>query len=121
MPTTVTKTARTLQSSASNAAAATTTSSALDLTTAPAALAVARITNGSTGPTLGCEFILDISTDAANWRELSRQLAGTTANTTYDFVVEIPPAAMHLRSRFTGNTAQPVTVEAQLHELTSIG
>jgi hypothetical protein len=121
MPTTVNKTARTLQASATNAAGATTNGTGVDLTTAPGALASARITNGGTGPTLPCEFILQVSTDGSAWREFSRQSAGTTAGASYDFAVEIPAAVMHVRSVFAGNTTQGVTVEAVLHELTSIG
>lgn len=121
MPPPVTKPARTLQASVSNPAGSTTTGSAVDLTTAPAALATARITNGPTGPTAPCEFILEISADGAAWREFARQTAGATAATSYDFAVEIPAAVMHVRSVFAGNTAQAVTVEATLHELTSIG
>jgi pseudouridine-5'-phosphate glycosidase len=121
MATIATKTARVLQSSASNAAGATTTGSCIDLTTALGMTVTAKITNGSTGPTVGCSFLIDISHDGTNWKEFSRQTAGTSNSAVAEFIVDIPAAVMYLRSRFTGNTGQAVTVEAFGHELTSIG
>lgn len=106
-----TKAAITLQASASNAAAATATGTGVDLTTALGAVVTGRITNGGTGPTVGCDFILETSNDNATWRELVRVTAPVAASTSYDFPVEIPDAVMYVRSRFTGNTAQAVTVE----------
>lgn len=117
---TFTKTARTFQSSVSNGAGATTTGSAVNLTTAFGALITAKITNGATGPTVACDVIVEVSNDASAWKTYSRQSAGTANNGIYEFTVDLPPATMHARTRFTGNTAQSVTVEAFGHELTSI-
>lgn len=115
------KTARTLQASAVNAAGGTTTGSTIDLTTALGGTVTAIITNGGTGPTVACDFILEASTDTSTWREISRQTAGVTAGVTYTFSVNISSPLMYIRSRFTNNTGQSVTVAAELHELTSIG
>lgn len=120
MSTTAVKTARTLQSSATNASGATTTGSGVDLTAALGMVVTGKITNGATGPSAGCQFILEISHDGSNWKRFSSQTAGTDNNGVYEFVVEVPAAAMHVRSRFTGNTGQSVTVEAFGHELTEL-
>jgi hypothetical protein len=118
---TKTSNARTLQASASNAAAATTTGTALDLTTALGLAGTARITNGATGPTVGCDFVLEVSNDNSDWHEWSRQTAGTTSSGVYYFPFDLPPPIRYARSKFTGNTVQAVTVECDGHELSSIG
>lgn len=116
----VTKTSRTLQSSATNAAAATTTGSAVDLTTALGGTLTAKITNGATGPTLPASLFIEVSEDNSNWK-LFRQYTALLGNSIVtEFAVEVPASVMYIRSRFSGNTAQGVTVEAFLHELTSI-
>jgi hypothetical protein len=115
------KTARTLQSSASNAAGGTTNSSTWDLATALGGVLTALVTNGGTAPTIGCDVVVQISTDGAAWKEYTRQTAGLAINGVYPFAVEIPPGVMKARVQFTGNTVQPVTVEAFGQELTSIG
>ena len=117
---TATKNRRILQASATNAAAATTTGTGFNLTTAVGGLATLVVTNGGTGPTIACDAILETSSDNTNWYEFSRQTAGVTLSTAYTFNVEVPVGVMYLRSKFTGNTAQGVTVEAYFHEVTSI-
>jgi len=121
MPSTATKTARTLQASATNAADATTTGSSVDLTAALGMTVTARITNDPTGPTAACRFVLEVSNDNTNWKTFSEQEAGTDNDGDYMFVVDVPPPVMYVRSRFTGNSGESVTVEAFGHELTSIG
>jgi hypothetical protein len=118
---TAVKTARTLQASATNAAGATTNGTTWTLTTAFGGVMTGLITNGGTGPTIGCDFVVQISTDGAAWKDFSRQTAGTTLSVAYPFAVEIPPGVMYARPVFTGNTGQGVTVEAFGQELTSIG
>ena len=117
---TVTKTLRTLQASASNTAGSTTTGTALDLTTKFGGLATLKVTNGGTGPTVACDAILEVSGDNSTWYEYSRATAGTANSGAYVFPVEIPIGIMYLRSKFTGNTGQSVTVEAYFQEATSI-
>jgi hypothetical protein len=122
MPTTATKTARTLVAAGtSNAAGGTTNGATWNLTTAFGGILTALLTNGATGPTVGGDFVVQVSTDGAAWKEFSRQTAPTGNNAATPFVVEIPPGVMYARPVFTGNTAQAVTVEAFGHELTSIG
>ena len=115
------KASRVLQASATNSAGGTTTGSAVDIRTALGILVTGKVVNGGTGPTAGCEFVVQVSGDGSDWREYSRQRAGTTASATYEFVVEIGPMAMYVRSVFTGNTGQSVTVEAKGQELSGIG
>jgi len=121
MPNTATKAAHTLQASTSNAADATTTGGAIDLTGALGMTITAKVTNGATGPTAACRFIVEVSHDATNWKTFSEQAAGADNDGVYAFVVDVPAPVMHARTRFTGNTGQAVTVEAFGHELTSIG
>ena len=117
---TCTKTARTLQASASNGAGATTNSSTWDLRTAFGGTLQGRITNGGTGPTVGCSMVTEISTDGSAWRTYATQTAPTTNSAVTDFEVILPRDVLYARATFTGNTGQAVTVEAYGHELTSI-
>jgi hypothetical protein len=116
------KTGRVLEASSSNAAGATKTGTALDLTTTGrfGGVAVLSITNGATGPTIACDAIIEASHDNSIWIEISRQTAPVTASAVQTFAVPIDPAYLYIRSKFTGNTAQAVTVAAYMHELTSI-
>jgi hypothetical protein len=119
---TATKTAKTLQASISNAAGATKTGDAVDLRTAVGDLLVtAIVTNGGTGPTIACDFIIQVSNDNSVWREYCRLTAGVTSSTTYTFCVLVPAPAMYVRSVFTGNTGQAVTVAAEGHDYAEIG
>lgn len=116
---TAVRTARVLQASATNAAAATTNSSELDLSTTFGGLLTAKVTNGGTGPTLGCDVVIEVSANGGTtWYETMRVTGGTVANTAYSwgFVVS---DAMRVRVTFTGNTGQGVTIEAVFHEFTS--
>lgn len=117
---TVTKTARTIQSSTSNSAGGTTTSSTWTLTTAFGGTLTVRITNGSTGPTVGCTATINISTDNSTWRTWGAVTADVTNNGIYDFAWDIPASVMYLQVVFAGNTNQAVTVEAYGQEITSI-
>ena len=118
---TATKTARTLQASISNAAAATKTGTAVGLSTAIGDfLITAKITNGATGPTIACSFYVQVSHDNSAWKAYCELAAGTANNGIYEFTVLLPAPAMYVRSVFTGNTGQAVTVESFGHEYTSI-
>lgn len=120
MSTTANKTARTLQSSATQAAGAATTGTAIDLTAAMGLAVTAKITNGATAPTTGCTFRLEVSNDNVNWKTFIQQTAGLDNNGVYEFVAELGPAWMYARSVFAGNTGQSVTIESFGHELTSL-
>lgn len=115
-----TKTSRTIQASGSNAAGATTNGTELDLSTKYGAIVCAKITNGATGPTVGCDFVVYVGEATTTKREFSRQTAPTTNNAVTEFVVEVPPSAMFVNVTFTGNTGQAVTVECYAQELTTI-
>ena len=116
----ISKAARTLQASASNASAATATGTAVNLNAALGGVAGGKITNGATGPTIPAQFVLEVSHDGTNWYELARFTAGVANSAIYSFAQDVPPGVMQVRSVFTGNTAQAVTVEAYFQELTSI-
>lgn len=115
-----TKTSRTIKTSASNGAGSSTNGTELDLSTAYGALVCAKITNGGTGPTVGCDFVVYVGESTGTKREFSRQTAPTTNSAVTEFVVEIPPSAMFVNVTFTGNTGQAVTVECYAQELTTI-
>lgn len=115
-----TKTSRTILASVSNAAGSTTNGTQLDLSTAYGALICAKISNGATGPTLGCDFIVYVGESTGIKREFSRQTAPTTNSAVTEFVVEVPPSAIFVNVTFTGNTGQAVTVECYAQELSSL-
>jgi len=118
----LTKSTQTVQASASNAGAATTISSSFAINYGVSG--VAQITNGGTGPTVGCDFVLEVSNDGGTtWFEWSRQTAPITASTTYYFPFAFGVAGLggdfgHYRTKFTGNTAQAVTIQADAETTT---
>ena len=115
-----TKTSRTILASVSNAAGATVNGTELNLSTKYGALVCGKITNGGTGPTIGCDMVVYVGEATGTKREFSRQTAPTTNSLVTDFVVEIPPSAMFVNVTFTGNTGQAVTVECLAQELSTI-
>lgn len=115
-----TKTSRTIQASASNSAGGTTNGTEVNLSTAYGLLVCGKITNGGTGPTVGCDMVVYVGEATTTKREFSRQTAPTTNSAVTEFVVEIPPAAMFVNVTFTGNTGQAVTVECYGQELSGI-
>lgn len=104
----------------SNGAGSTTTGTSFDLTTKFGGTATMKITNGGTGPTIGCTAKVMVSGDNTNFKLYRAFLAGLTASGVYEFSCDIPASVMYARVDFTGNTGQAVTVEAFLQELTSI-
>ncbi|MBX6311898.1 MAG: hypothetical protein IRY99_03100 [Isosphaeraceae bacterium] len=104
----------------SNAAGSTTNGAVWDLTTALGGVLTAAVTNGSTGPTVGCDFVVQISGDGTNWVEYVRQSASTAAQTTTYFAIDLPPAVLYARPAFQGNTGQAVVIAAHGQELTAI-
>lgn len=122
MTTTDTKTSAyaALQASVSNGAGATTTGSGVDLTTKFGGVVTLKITNGATGPTIGCVGNFDISGDNSAFKLWRSFQAGIANSGVYEFSTEVPPGIMYIRSRFTGNTGQAVTVEAFIQEFVNI-
>lgn len=118
---TATKASATFQASASNTASSTTTGSSVDLTTALGCVVMGKITNGATGPTVACDFIIEVSEDNSTWRELYRATSQTGNNVVTEFSARLPKEIMYARSKFTGNTGQTVTVESYGQKVSSIG
>lgn len=117
----VTKTARTIQSSTSVSAGATQNGTEIDLATALGMAITARVTNGATGPTIGCTAIVEVrESGSGNWRTWAQATAPVTANAVTDFAWDVPATVIRVRVTFTGHTGQAVTVEAIGHELTTI-
>lgn len=121
------KTARTIIASATNAAAATTRGT-IDLETAYGGTLTLKITNGATGPTVQCTCNVLIAHNTtlpaaasagADWKTLYTFGGGTTASAVTEMAIPIDAAIMALEVEFTGNTGQAVTVEAYMSELTS--
>ena len=111
------------QTSTSNTAGSTTTGSWIDLTAVYSSTIYALITNGGTGPTVGCSVRVDLSTDNGTTiyqGVLGTYLAGTANSTTYWFAFSLPPDTMYARVVFTGNTGQAVTVQADIVKLTGL-
>ena len=126
--TTLTKTARTVVSSSSNAAGATTRGT-LSLVTAQGGILTMKITNGATGPTIACTGNVLIAHNAttptaasagADWKTLWSFSGLTTNNGIVERSIEIGPGVMQLEAEFTDNTAQAVTVEAFFSEITDV-
>lgn len=124
----VTKNARTLVASISNAAGAAKRGT-IDLTAAQGGgFLTIKITNGATGPTAQCVCNILIAHNStlpvaavagADWKTIMSYGGGVTANEITQIGMPIDPAIMHLEVEFAGNTGQAVTVEAYLSELTS--
>lgn len=110
----------TLLASVANTAGGTTNGIEYDASTKYGMLVCAKITNGGTGPTVGCDFVVYVGESTGTKREFSRQTAPTTNSSITDFIVEIPPSAMFVNVTFTGNTGQSVTVECYGQALTGI-
>lgn len=111
------------QASGTNTAGSTATGSWIDLTAAYAASILAFVTNGGTGPTVGCAVSIDLSPDNGTTVYAGAggsATAGVTASTTYAFNFDLPAGAMYARTVFSGNTGQSVTVQADVTKLTGV-
>lgn len=110
------------QASASNAAAATTTGSWIDVRSYKSSI-LAKITNGGTGPTIGCTARVDLSPDNGTTVYQGAGgsfLAGVVSSGAYAALFDLPEDAMYARVVFTGNTAQAVTVQADVTKVTAL-
>lgn len=122
----LTKTAQTPQASTSRAAGAASTDSAW-LAINYGVSGVAKVVNGATGPTVACDFAIEVAQDgsgtsAAEW---SRQTASSVnaATTLLPFGLGVGGAGgdfSHYRTRFSGNTGQTVTVQADAMTTTAL-
>lgn len=119
----LTKSTAAAQSSTSNSAGGTTTGSWIDVTGAYSVSVLAKITNGGTGPTVAASVAVDLSTDNGTTVYASvggKKVAGTTNSAVYSFLFTLPPDTMYLRTVFTDNTGQAVTVQADITKITAI-
>lgn len=125
-----TKAVATLIAAATSNAAGTTTRGVVDLRTSFGGLLTIKVTNGATGPTVAPTInILAAhntgSTPAAasagtDWKTIA-SFAGDSVNSSInEWSYEVPPGVMHLEVEVTGNTAQAVTCEAFMSQISAI-
>lgn len=106
----------------SNSAAATTSSSMVDASGKYSAHVYGRILNGGTGPTVPAYVALEYTPDnGTTWREVERAQGGTTASASYPFSFQLDlPRCGKFRLTISGNTAQAVTVDANVDTTDSV-
>lgn len=98
-----------------------TTSSAQNFTTEYSAMALIKITNGATGPTVPAQVQIQISADSSNWYDWGGALIGNVDNDEiYSFAVEFPIPVMYIRFVSGSNTGQNVTLRVELMEVTAV-
>jgi 3',5'-cyclic AMP phosphodiesterase CpdA len=80
-----------------------------------------KITNGATGPTVGCTVWCETSPDNSQWYERGGPIRCKLGNNivTY-FQIDLPPPIMYARLAVGGNTDQDVTLDADATEVTAI-
>lgn len=128
--TTVNTTSATLVASTSVAAAGVARGS-YDLRTTHGGLLTAKITNGTTGPTIQCTATVYISHasgttpaaagEGADWKTYCVLGGGGSANNAVTPMAIVLPPCNHVQIEFTGHTGQAVTVESFLTAYTSLG
>lgn len=106
----------------SNAAGASTTIATQSLaTTLGQALITALVTNGGTGPTIAATVLIQASWDGGtSWKTLRQFPTALGAGVTTSIIYEVSEAVELVGVIFTSNTAQAVTVEAQIGYITAI-
>jgi hypothetical protein len=127
--TTLTKTPRTIIAASTSNSAGSSTRGTADLRTAQGGLLTVKVTNGATGPTVPATVNILVAHDAgatptagaagADWKTIWSFAASTGNNAVTEQSITIDPGVMHLEVEVTGNTAQAVTCEAYLSEITS--
>ena len=128
--TTLVKTSRTIiANGTTNAVSPAATRGTVDLRNAQGGLLTVKITNGPTGPTVPATVNILIAHNAgatptaaaagSDWKTLWSFAASTGNNVITEQSITIDPAVMHLEVEVTGNTAQAVTCEAAMSEITS--
>ena len=122
------KTPRTIVTSASNSAGGTTRGT-LDLKTTYGGFLTIKMTTGGTGPSAQCVCNVMVAHNSTlpaagsagtDWKTIHSFGSGTAANVKTEEGLPIDTAIMALCIEFTGNTGQAVTVEAYFSELTSV-
>lgn len=107
---------------ANNAAGATTTSTAVDISTGYGGEVYVKITNGATGPTVAAYVYIEASADNSKWyRYGGTFVQGTTTNSDVQSnTTPLDPGLKYVRLVCTGNTGQPVTLDADVVNITAI-
>lgn len=117
------KTRTSLWSATTLAAGTPQTSATIDLSTALEAHLSLRITNGGTGPTLPAQFQIKVANNAAATLLVNHggALQGSSTNSdVIDFSVELPIGIAAVQVVASGNTAQSVTIDADISVVTGI-
>jgi len=126
--TTLTKTARTLISAGTSNTSGSTTRGRCDLQTAQGGYLTIKVTNGATGPTLQAVVNVLVAHNAtmpaaasagADWKTIYSVGNGVANNPVGEWGFPIDPSIMCIEVEVTSNTAQTVTCEAFLSELTN--
>lgn len=122
------KTARAVVASVSNAAA-TATRGTIDLETTYGGVLTMKITNGATAPTVQCEGRVLIAHNATlpaagsagvDWKTVYTFGGGVAVNGITEMTYVVDQSVMALEVEFVGNTGQAVVVEAGLSELSTV-
>ena len=104
------------------AADSTQTSSSVNLDDGYGAALHVKVTNGNTGPSVPAYTQIQVSADGSEWYDFGERLiAGTGDNETSSWGgIDIPQGVEYLRLVATGNKGQPVTLDADISEVTAV-
>lgn len=92
----------------------------ISLTTSYGATISGKVTNGGTGPTLGCVVNIYVSRDPTNYILFQTFTAGVANSGVYPFTVKVDESVLHAKLGFGGNTGQAVTVYGDSQTLDTI-
>jgi hypothetical protein len=105
------------------AGAGDTTSASVDLTAVFESQIDIKLTNGATGPTIAAQVQPQVANDSAGtlWTNYGGPLVGlVTSNAVSHFSITIPIGVAAVRLVAGSNTAQNVTVDADISKVTAI-
>ncbi len=103
------------------AAAGDVTSSSVDLSAGYGAELFVKLTNGATGPTLPAQVQIEVSGDNSKFFEFGGAMVGLTGNNgVISWTVDIPIGIQYVRLVTGSNTAQDVTIDADISQVTKI-
>lgn len=103
------------------ASAGDTTSDAVDLQDGHESLALIKITNGATGPTVPAQVQIQLSSDNSNYYDYGGPLVGGTTNAgVYSWGIDIPRGTKYLKTVSGSNTGQNVTLRVEVVEVASM-
>lgn len=114
------KTAKTLDSSASLAAATARNATEWNLSTAYGGLATVKLTNGASAPTTAPTVVFYVGESTGTKRTFYQATGDTVNNSVNHIVCEIPMGAMFVNITITNGATNAITAEAYGQELTSI-